>query len=283
MMSDKKETVTFSDILVALDSSRHSRAALESAALIAKLLEANLCGLFVHDAQWLRISRLPTAFEINEVTGEITPIAQDSIKEQIQKLEKQIKDHFEQISEEFQLPHSWKSVHGGVKEKVFEAAKEADLITIGRIGRSFYKTGKLGSTARAVIQELDKPVLILQEGIELKDKIVAVYDGTSQSKTGVNLAAVLAKKNQDKLVIIDLTHGTPDEADAEKELDQLLSYATLDLEILTLKEPNIGKFLFLLNRLKGGLLVIPKTERYTKYTNLERILEAVISPVLLMT
>ncbi len=282
-MAEKKKIVKFSDILVALDSSRHSQAALESAAYIAKLLEARLSGLFVHDAQWLRISRLPTAFEINEITGEITPIAKDSIEKQIQKLEERIRGHFEQITQELQLTHTWKSVQGTVKEKVLEAAKEADLITVGRIGRSFYKSGKLGSTARAVIQELDKPVLILQEGYELKDNIVAVYDGTEESKTGVNLASVLAQKNQNKLIVIDLTHGTPESADTERELDKMLHLATVELEILTLKDPNIGKFLFLLSRLEGGLLVLPKTVRYTKDSNLERILEAVHSPILLMT
>ncbi len=281
-MSDDKKTILFAEILVALDSSQHSRAALEFAAEIANLMEANLQGLFVHDAQWLRISRLPSAFEINERTGEITPIVQESIEEQIKILEQNIKEHFELISEQNKLKHTWKSVQGTVRDKVLEAAHDADLITIGKIGRSFYKSGKLGSTARAVIQETDKPVLILQEGFRLKDKIITVFDGTDTSKTGVKLAALLAEKNNNKLVVIDLTHGIHEADETEKELDKILDYSAQDLDILTLKDPNIGKFLFLLNRLNGGLLVIPKTEQYTKYSNIERILEAVNSPVLLM-
>lgn len=281
-MSDDKKTILFAEILVALDSSQHSRAALEFAAEIANLMEANLQGLFVHDAQWLRISRLPSAFEINERTGEITPIVQESIEEQIKILEQNIKEHFELISEQNKLKHTWKSVQGTVRDKVLEAAHDADLITIGKIGRSFYKSGKLGSTARAVIQESDKPVLILQEGFRLKDKIITVFDGTDTSKTGVKLAALLAEKNNNKLVVIDLTHGIHEADETEKELDKILDYSAQDLDILTLKDPNIGKFLFLLNRLNGGLLVIPKTEQYTKYSNIERILEAVNSPVLLM-
>lgn len=281
-MSDDKKTISFTKILVALDSSKHSRAALESAAFFAKLLGANLHGLFVHDSQWLRVSRLPTLFEINERTGEIIPIAKESIEKQIQLLEQNIKEQFDLISEQNKLKHTWKSVQGAVRDKVLEAARDADLVTIGMVGRSFYKSDKLGSTARAVIQEADKPVLILQERFRLNEKIITVYDGTNTSKTGVKLAALLAERNNNKLVVIDLTYGTREAAEVEKILMQLLDDSTQDFDILTLKDPNIGKFLFLLNRLNGGLLVIPKTERYTKSSNLERILKTVKSPVLLM-
>lgn len=281
-MADDKKTISFTKILVALDSSQHSRAALESAAVIAKLLEANLQGLFVHDAQWLRVSRLPAAFEINERTGEISPIAEESIERQIKLLEQNIKEHFDLISEKNKLKHTWKSVRGAVRDKVLEATRDADLITIGKVGRSFYKSGKLGSTAKAVIQETDKPVLILQEGFRFKDKIITVYDGTESCLSSVKLAALLAEKNNNKLSVIDLTHGIQEPSETENKLVQMLDNSLPDFDILTLKDPNIGKLLFLLNQLNGGLLVIPKTERYTKSSNLERILEAVHSPVLLM-
>lgn len=281
-MDDDKKTISITKILVALDSSQHSRAALELAAIIAKLMEANLQGLFVHDAQWLRISRLPTAFEVNERTGEVTPIAQDSIEKQIKLLEQKIKEHFELISEQNKLKHTWTSVQGAVRDKVLEAARDADLVTIGKVGRSFYKSGKLGSTAKAVIQETDKPVLILQEGFRFMDKIITVYDGTDSCLSSVKLAALLAEKNNNKLLVIDLTHGTSGASETEKKLVQMLDDSLPDFDILTLKEPNIGKFLFLLNRMNGGLLVIPKTERFTKNSTIERILEAVQSPVLLM-
>jgi nucleotide-binding universal stress UspA family protein len=282
-MADDKKTISFTKILVALDSSQHSRAALELAAIIAKQMEANLQGLFVHDAQWLRVSRLPTAFEVNERTGEVTPIAQDSIEKQIKLLEQKIKEHFELISEQNKLKHTWTSVQGAVRDKVLEAARDADLITIGKIGRSFYKSGKLGSTAKAVIQETDKPVLILQEGFRFTNKIITVYDGTDACLSSVKLAALLAEKNNNKLLVIDLTHGTSEASEIENKLVQLLNDPLQDFDILTLKDPNIGKFLFWLSRLNGGLLVIPKTERFIKNSNIERILEAINSPVLLMT
>ena len=50
-------------ILVALDASPHSHAALEEAAALAKPLQAELAGVFVLDAELLRLSALPVARE----------------------------------------------------------------------------------------------------------------------------------------------------------------------------------------------------------------------------
>ncbi|MGB7837261.1 MAG: universal stress protein, partial [Terrimicrobiaceae bacterium] len=52
-------------ILVALDASAHSRAALEAACELALGLDAELSGLFVEDINLLRLAQLPFASEIS--------------------------------------------------------------------------------------------------------------------------------------------------------------------------------------------------------------------------
>ena len=52
---------TIRRILVALDASHHSLAALDAAAELAASLEAELQGLFVEDANLLRLAGLPVA------------------------------------------------------------------------------------------------------------------------------------------------------------------------------------------------------------------------------
>jgi len=282
-MSDiEEEKVTISEVLVALDSSHHSRAALETAALVAKLMKAELRGIFVREIEWMKISQLPSVDEINEVTGEISPIAKDSVLKQIQTLEKEIKEHFELISKRNKIRSSWESVEGVVNEKVLKAAKTADLITIGSKGRSYTKRNKLGKTAKAVIRQAGKPVLILQEGFKIGGVVIAVYDGSGKSSKSVKLAASLAEKNESQLKILDLTNDDSSSDRVVIDLKRLTDHADIKAEQMVVKYPNIGSLIYLLGNLGCGLVVVPKSRRYIKTQTLELILQSVNCPVLLM-
>ncbi len=283
-MSEREEdSVTISEILVALDSSIHSRAALETAALVAELMQAELSGIFVREKEWKKVSRLSFAQEINEITGEISAIAEKSINEQVRNLEKEIREHFELISEKNKIQSSWKSVEGSVNEKVLEGAKNADLITIGSRGRSYTKRNKLGSTAKAIIAESQKPILILQEGFKLGKVAVALYDGSEKSKKSVKLAATLAGRNESDLIIIDLTGNHKSSNENIRDLRNLTKHADIEADQMVMKNPDIGRLTYLLRKIGSGLLVLPNSARYIKSRNLEHILESVNCPVLLMT
>ena len=63
-MKEEARELVIRRILVALDASRHSLAALEAAAELAARLKAELVGLFVEDIDLLRLAGLPFAREI---------------------------------------------------------------------------------------------------------------------------------------------------------------------------------------------------------------------------
>lgn len=282
-MTDSVETpIKMTEILVALDHSSHSRAALESAAFIAQLMEARIHGLFVHDKQWLRISKLPSLSEIDELTGQISPMGRESVEKEIRELEKAIKEHFELISRQHELNHRWSTLKGAVTEKVLEAAKDCDIITIGSKGRSYLKPTKLGSTAASIIRQADKPVLILKKSHQPGDPPAAVFDGSKQSLSGVKIAVELAKKHDSRPVVIDLSSAFTSTEYGKTDLTDLNKINT-DLEILTLEKPDMGRFLFLLSRLRFGLLILPKNDRFIKRNSLEHILESADCPILLAT
>lgn len=277
MDESDENSIKMTEILVALDHSRYSRAALETAAFIAKVMEAKIHGLFVHDDQWLRLSNLPSLSEIDELTGQISPMDKESVEKEIRELEKAIKEHFELISRKHQLNHRWSTVKGAVTEKVLEAAKDCDIITIGSKGRSYFKPAKLGSTAASIIRKADKPVLILNKSHQPGDPPAAVFDGSKQSLSGIKIAVELAKKHDRRAVVIDLSNAF---LSTEYE-NTVLGKINTDVEIITLEKPDMARFLFLLNRLRSGLLILPKNDRFINRNSLEHILESADCPLLL--
>lgn len=273
--SDEK-SIKMTDILVALDHSHQSRAALETAAAIAKLMEAKIHGLFVHDDQWLRISKLPSLSEIDELTGRISPIGRESMEKQIRYLETTIKEHFELISRRYQLSYTWRTEKGSVAKKVLEAAKDSDIIIIGSKGRS-YKRGKLGSSAVAIIRTANKPILILQKRINPGYPPIAIFDGSDKSVSGIKIGSEIAKRNNSNLTVIDMSETFQYNENDERRLDDMGE----NVKLLKINQPNMGRLLFMLHKLRGGLLILPKNKRFTKSGTIARILDSADCPVLI--
>lgn len=277
-MDDSEETsAKMLKILVALDHSPQSRAALASAVSMAKILEGKVHGLFVHDARWLQISTLSSLSEIDELTGKISSLNSESVKKEIREMEKIIKEHFERISRQHELAHSWSSVKGVVAQKILEEAEHSDIITIGSRGRSYSNKQKLGSTAFEIIRRADIPVLILQKEQNFVYPPVAIFDGSERSVSGIELAFEIADKNGTPLFIIDLSTAFP----SDEAKIALPKHLEAEARILKLDQPNMGKFLFMINKLRAGLLVLPKNERFTGRRTMEYILQSADCPVLL--
>lgn len=267
------------EILVALDHSYHSRTALETAAVIAQLLQARIHGIFVQDDKWLRLSELPSLVEVDELTGRISSVGQKSIEQEIRSLERTIRGHFELISRQHELSHTWSSVKGVVAEKILEVATESDIITIGTRGRSYSRSKKIGSTALTILQTAEKSVLVLQKSYTSEHSPIVVFDGSKSSVSGLSFASEIAEENETSFAVIDISEAFP--SDGQKyNLDEELKNKS-EAEIVTLQEPNMGRFLFLVNRLHGGILILPKNKRFTKRNVLELILDSAESPVLL--
>jgi nucleotide-binding universal stress UspA family protein len=73
-MNDWEDELIIRRILVALDASQPSLAALEAAVELATRLKAELLGLFVEDVNLLRLVGLPFAREINLSSAAVRPI-----------------------------------------------------------------------------------------------------------------------------------------------------------------------------------------------------------------
>lgn len=285
-MSDQSdENIVYGEILVALDSSRHSEAALEAAVELAKALRANMRGLFVHDTTWLQISRLPAVMEVSDFTGEIKPLGIENVEQQIRILEERIHKRFEQVNRRHKITYTWNTAEGNVIEKVLEAAKDADLITIGRKGQSYFQRNKLGRTAKAVIHQCNKPVLILQEGLRLGQSVIAIYDGTKQSRKGVRLAIDLAEYSKSRLVIVslgDIGENQENGTTHDSSLAGMTENLSVTTELLMLKQPGINEFLNIVNRYQGGMLVLAKSNPILEKHSIELLLEHLNNPILLM-
>src|SRR5690625_3793018 len=282
MDEDANHTILVREILVAVDSSSHSRAALRAAVTLAKVMEADIRGLFVHEEHWSRISQLSSLKTINELTGESQVLEEGALEQQIGTLKRRLQRQLKQISQKNKITHSWQTARGKVSEQILEASKEADLITIGLRGRSFPLKHKLGSTARAIIDKADKPILILKQGLNLDQTITAVYDGSEASRKVLALALSLAEKNGSRLSVLAIKQSPEAENQRSKSLERLVDNAPIPVTVTMLEQPDVRRFLHAVNSQQSGLVVIPKDQPFLQRDLLETTLNHLYCPVLMI-
>lgn len=283
-MAQKSSDITFRRILVALDTSPHSRAALKAAAHLAKISEGELEGLFVSDATWHRIGRLSLITEVSEITGEQRQLGKKDIEKQCRLLENRIRRHLTSIARDMDIAHSMRSVKGSIAEELLKAAEDADLVTIGRTGHAHKQESELGKTARVIIQQSPKPVLMVEKGLSIgNNPIICVYDGTKQSQRGLKVALQLAERNKNQLIIIGLANQSDSVQDRNKEIEQEVQNAKVPVRLHLLKQHNIWNVTRLLNKLNGSLLIMPKDQPLIKEEWAGKIFNMAKCPLLLMS
>ncbi len=212
-------------IAVALDCSPHSKASLVAAAEMAVRLGAELIGIFVEDINLLRMAGLPFAEEIRQYSMTTGKLDEAQLERLLRFQARDAQEQLQRTAEEFTLRHTFRVLRGMVPEELMSAAPDADILVLGRSGRSPSCRKGLGSTASTALREGKMTVLLMRPGCTAAEgPLLVLYDGSEGSMRALGTAlAIAGPESLLHLVVIDR------EPDAEERSRQ---------ETLTLVEPS---------------------------------------------
>jgi nucleotide-binding universal stress UspA family protein len=178
-------------ILVALDTSPHSLAALEAAVELAVSTRAELVGLFVEDVNLLRLARLPVAQQLSLGSGSGQPFERGALEAELRALALRARGALESAGARRGVRVSFRVTRGAVTSEVLAAASDADLLILGWASRPLSRRRRLGGTARAVARGSPRSVLLLSYGATLPGPVVVVCErGSGRAlETAAGLAA----------------------------------------------------------------------------------------------
>ena len=189
-------------ILVALDTSTHSMAALQAAANLAATLQAELRGLFVEDVNLLRLAALPFAREVRWTTASRRTLDEAEMERELQLRASQARRALAYAAEQAEAEWSFRVVRGVVSKEVLEAALDADLLSLGRASRTRASRVPLGSTARAAADKASGAVLLARMGADLEQPIIVTYDGSPPASRALAAAARMSQTNGSSLIVL---------------------------------------------------------------------------------
>jgi nucleotide-binding universal stress UspA family protein len=281
-VSGEERELVIRHIVVALDASPHSVAALQAAIDLATRFRAELAGLFVEDVNLLRLSELPFAQEIGLFSGRRRRIDPQELERQIRVQTLQVRRLFAGATERAQIRWSFRVVRGAVAPEVLRAALDADVLILGRAGLSLLRAGRMGSTTRAIVTEGPSLTFILQHEACLGTPVMLVYDGSPLAQKALIAAATLAQTDDGMLIVLLLTDRPEQAPDLQAEVSDWLANRELKVQYRALTASTVDRLAQAIHNEECGTLVLPAGSELLQNEMLQALLEEIKVPVLLV-
>lgn len=203
-------------VLVLIDGSRMSYAALEAAADIAGKRDAEILGVFVEELNLLRSAGYGFSREVGSVSGISRPFDATILEQRMRRLA----DHARAALAGAVRPRGGKAAlsiaRGHVIDEVLAMAGPDDLLVLGRAGWSIPAGARLGSTARGLIRQSPGKVLLwCEQKLPYQNRVVVFLNDHDEPNHRAALAAAEISRHSHQPVTIIL------DADGEPAADRL--------------------------------------------------------------
>jgi nucleotide-binding universal stress UspA family protein len=208
------------NILVPLDGSEHSRAALDYGMWMAEKFGGSLFGQHVIDT----ISVEGTFF--HDISGSLgfEPYLDFSTKmrEALEERGKVILEDFSDRCKQKGIKHQTFLDLGIIPNEICERSKIADLVVIGHRGiNEEFSTGLLGTTAETVTRKCPRPVFVSTKKFKIIERPLLAYDGSERASAAMEAAAEFCTVVRLPLTVLTIAK---EEKIAEENLKQARSY-----------------------------------------------------------
>jgi nucleotide-binding universal stress UspA family protein len=280
-VTEEKRDQIIRRILVALDASPHSVAALEAAVELADRFQAELEGLFVEDINLLRTAELPFAREVGMFSARRRRLDTEEMERQLRAQTIRIQRIFRSATERREITCTFRVSRGSIESEVLTAASGTDVLIMGRAGWPLAPSRRLGRRMRRILREAPGMTLILEHGRHLEPPVLVVYDGSELAQKAL-AAAIAVVAEGERLTVLILADGTERARDLYAEARDLLEGQALELRFRALTESNVPKLARLVHAEEGGTLILPGRLDLFEEEALLRLLDEVDLPVLLV-
>lgn len=188
-------------ILIALDASPASQAALDLAADLALRYQAELIGIYVEDINLLRSADIPITEEVGTYSAVPRQIDSSHIERELRAHGRRVEQLLSSIAQKANLRWSFRSTRGLIPSELMKAASGSDLIILGKTGWSGRKN--IGSTAREVAVQSPIQSLILIHKVRPGTPVMVLYDGSTASKGALAAARRIIHPESTLTVLIN--------------------------------------------------------------------------------
>lgn len=268
-------------IAVAIDCSPHSKASLEAAAEMAARLKAELIGIFVEDINLLHMAGLPFAEEVRLYSSTTAKLDTAQLERLLRLQAEQARELLRHTAEARTLRHTFRVLRGLVSEQLMLAAPEADMLVLGRSGRSPSCRKGLGSTARTALHECKMTVMLMRPGVTAAEgPLLVLCDGSEASKRALRTALEIAGPKSTLHLLV--TDPAPEAIErCKQETDAMLKRRAIEAEYYHIPFTEGKQLVSFIRMIDSGLVVIGEGMNLPAET-LRELIDTIDYPVLVV-
>lgn len=268
-------------ILVALNASPHSQAALDAAVRLAVDLEAEIEGLFVKDETLIQAAQLPFAKEVRSYTAPPKRLDDERIRRQLRYQAKYAEHSLQRAAERVEVTYSFRATTGNVTNELLRATTEVDLLVIGKTSTRSSRR-RLGTTSQTVLSEGSSSVLVLRESIPPQRPFLVYYDGSEAAKSALHLAVELSRRTGSRPVTVILPPQEEGETDRLRdEVQDEYAHSDVPMDIYPLTRVESYRLSAFVRR-EDGLVLLPAGATPLTNVPLQKFLYEIDRPLLVV-
>ena len=266
-------------ILVALDASPGSLAALAAAVELARQAEAELEGVFVEDTALLSVAEAPHAREIGYHSGEERPLSPASMERKLRTQSEIARKALEDAATPAQVRWSFRTVRGNVVAQLMAAAANADLLAMGKLGWSVGSRFRIGSAAME-LAESAIPLLLSDSAVRAQGRVCVYFDGSDSAKRSFRVAAQIAASDSRSVWALLAADGTDKIASLKEALAALAQEMKVQVNYVDLA--NQTELADIMSACKHGIFVVGGPDPLKRLPWLEAAIREYNVPLLLL-
>ena len=283
MSEENKNDSPIKRILAALDASASSLNAMDTAVELAARFGAELRGIFVEDVKLLRLAQLPFAREISFYSPQLRKFGPGDMELQLRVQAIRIRDMLARRAEQLGVPWEFRTARGNVGAEVLSAGAEADLVVMGKIGRSLPGLRRSGSTTRTLLTQRGGMTLITETTLQLvRNPVLGVYNGSESAEKTLFMAAYLARIQEVSLIVLVVAGDAERAAENQRTAAEQLKKLGVQAEFRRLVSPALNHLAERIRRETAGTVVIPCLEDWFQGEKLCGLIDEIANPVLLI-
>jgi nucleotide-binding universal stress UspA family protein len=277
-------------LLVALDAAEGAERLLDIAADMAVRMKADLLGLFIEDTELLGLGDNPLVRTVSPFAGVSGAIQRAVIEQSLRRQIYAARAAFEQATTARRLQATFE-VRRGRLAAMLTTMIETDIILVRRAAPNVQHTPgslrmRINAATRQIVSSARRPVIVLDVRTHAADsgfgRIVALYDGSAETKATLLAAADIADRRRgDDITIIPI-------AASESEADALAAEAQDILAPLG-HHPHIGEHtqadlaaLCTTCATQGGVLVLHADHALLQGEAMARVIETIDCSVMVV-
>ncbi|MEA2109003.1 MAG: universal stress protein [Pseudomonadota bacterium] len=255
-------------ILVTLEHSGYGMSVLRVAAGMAAELQGELLGLLVEDTNLIRLAELPFSREVSLFAEGGYHLCLDTLEKQLRFQAERLRHNLESIAGQRKIPWSFRLTRGRLAMEIMAVMREVDVLIMGQM-RGFFSERRPLPAEGLLTQGFRQPIMVF-------------FDGSLSSGRALKTAALLARKNSERLVVI-LPAVEPDRlSELEQQVVNWQQQTQLQLRFMNLLNNDISALVQLGRGRQVGALILGQDSFSLDEHSINKLLDYSDCPVVLV-